>query len=188
MATTVHAIRLSRDYRHIQKSPIPYIQTHPRQDNILIWPFLITGPPETPYSGGQYYGTLRFPENFPFAAPSIRMLTPSGRFEPNHFICTTFTNLHPEEWNPAWTVETILVGFLSFMTSEDAGAGTVYNGNARTRQGHATGSAKWNSLYCLAFVKDFPDVHSTNITNGSFTKEDMKLLEARKEMRNGQTS
>lgn len=80
-----------------------------------------------------------------------------------------------------------MVGFLSFMTSEDIGAGTINKGNT-TRQEHAMGSAKWNSLHCTAFVKDFPELHSANIANATFTKEDMKLLEANEELWNHQTS
>jgi len=185
---TTSLIRLSRDYRHIQKSPVPYIQTHPRADNILVWPYLITGPPETPYAGGQYYGTLQFPENFPFAAPSVRMVTPSGRFVPNNVICTTFTSLHPEEWNPAWTVETILVGFLSFMTGDDPGMGTVHQGDVESRKKYAKESKVWNSLECLKFGQDFPEEYAANMESGDLTEANKELLKSRQELWNAQAN
>lgn len=44
------------------------------------WHYVITGPPETPYEGGQYHGTLIFPSDYPFKPPAIRMITPSGEY------------------------------------------------------------------------------------------------------------
>lgn len=177
MATQTSIIRLSRDYKAIQASPIPFIQAHPSPTNILHWSFIITGPPSTPYAKGQYYGNIVFPPNFPYAGPKIRVITPSGRFVPNHDICTTFTSMHPEEWNPAWTVETILTGFLSFMTSDsEYGAGCICPGNQEDRLKKARESKKWNSLECSAFRKDFFEVHSDNVESEQFSEEDWKRL------------
>ena len=47
------------------------------------------------------------------------MLTPSGRFQINEKICLTISDFHPGEWNPSWTVSTILTGFLSIMNDTD---------------------------------------------------------------------
>ena len=30
-------------------------------------------------------------------------------------LCLSISDYHPESWNPAWTVETILLGLVSFM-------------------------------------------------------------------------
>jgi len=46
---------------------------------------------------------------------SIRMLTPSGRFEPNQRICLSMSDFHPETWNCMWSVSSILQGVVSFM-------------------------------------------------------------------------
>jgi ubiquitin-conjugating enzyme E2 J2 len=176
MATPIHVLRLSRDFRAIQKSPIPYIDTHPSPSNILDWPYLITGPPDTPFAGGQYYGHLRFPATFPYAAPSITITTPSGRFVTNSVICTTFTNLHPEEWNPAWTVETILMGFLSYMTGKESGAGALRHFSDDDKRKFASLSKRWNSLECLPFAADFPEAHAANLATEEFTEAERKTM------------
>jgi ubiquitin-conjugating enzyme E2 J2 len=177
MATPSHVLRLSRDYRAIQKSPVPYVDARPSPVNILSWSYLITGPPDTPYVGGQYYGHLLFPATFPYAAPSITMTTPSGRFNPNSTICTTFTSLHPEAWNPAWTVETILMGFLSFMTGKERGAGVIPNSTDDDKREFASMSKRWNSLECIPFfAKDFPDAHAANLATEEFTEAERKIL------------
>lgn len=76
---------------------------------------MIRGPPDTPYEGGEYYGRLTFPSEYPFKPPAIRMTTPSGRFQPDTRLCLTMSDFHPSLWNPSWSVATILNGLLSFM-------------------------------------------------------------------------
>lgn len=57
--------------------------------------------------------------------PSIIMFTPSGRFAVNQKICTSFSDFHPETWNPMWGVETIVIGLISFMLSDERSTGTI---------------------------------------------------------------
>jgi len=58
MAPQAATKRLTREYQNISKNPPPYIVAHPSETNILEWHYIITGPPATPYDGGQYWGTL----------------------------------------------------------------------------------------------------------------------------------
>jgi len=110
----------------------------------LRWHYIITGPENTPYHGGQYWGTLTFPPNYPFAPPAIRMHTPSGRFQPSSRLCLSISDFHPRSFNPAWEVSTILIGLLSFMTSEEMTTGSVSASEAERKQ-LAFKSRWWNS-------------------------------------------
>ena len=112
--------------------------------NILEWHYIITGPPSTPYHNGQYWGTLLFPPNYPFAPPAIRMHTPSGRFQPSTRLCLSISDFHPRSFNPAWEVSTILVGLLSFMTSDEMTTGSLGTTDAE-RKWHAARSRWWNT-------------------------------------------
>ena len=47
-----------------------------RPSNILEWHFVISGPTDSPYEGGQYHGKLVFPSEYPYKPPAIMMLTP----------------------------------------------------------------------------------------------------------------
>ena len=51
MASKSSIKRLTKEYQQIQKSPPPFITAHPSEDNILVWYYLIEGPPDTPYYG-----------------------------------------------------------------------------------------------------------------------------------------
>ncbi|KAH0058642.1 ubiquitin-protein ligase, partial [Aureobasidium melanogenum] len=99
---------------------------------------------DTPYAGGQYWGTLVFPPDYPFAPPAIRMHTPSGRFQPSTRLCLSISDFHPKSFNPAWEVSTILLGLQSFMTSEEMTTGSLSASEAE-RIVFAQRSRWWNS-------------------------------------------
>lgn len=114
----------------LNKSPPPFIFARPRESDILEWHYILRGPPDTPYEGGEFWGTVIFPSEYPFKPPGIKMLTPSGRFQPDRKICTSMSDYHPASWNPAWSVATILNGLLSFMVSEEMTTGSVRSSDA----------------------------------------------------------
>jgi len=144
MATRASHKRLTREYKTISENPPPFIVAHPSESNILEWHYILTGPPETPYAGGQYWGTLIFPPEYPFAPPAIRMHTPNGRFLPSTRLCLSISDFHPKSFNPAWEVSTILIGLMSFMTSEEMTTGSI-NGSESERKWFAARSRWWNS-------------------------------------------
>lgn len=117
--------RLQQDYLSIHKDPVPYIRAEPLPADMLEWHYVIMGPENTPYAGGYYHGTLIFTQQYPFKPPAIYMRTPNGRFETNRRLCLSITDYHPDEWNPAWCVSSILTGFLSFMLENNSALGTV---------------------------------------------------------------
>ena len=106
--------------------------------------YILTGPPGTPYEDGQYWGTLVFPPDYPFAPPAIRMHTPSGRFRCSERLCLSISDFHPKSFNPAWEVSTILLGVLSFMTSEEMTTGSLSASDGERRV-LAARSRWWNS-------------------------------------------
>ncbi|KAK1811208.1 Ubiquitin-conjugating enzyme E2 6 [Friedmanniomyces endolithicus] len=140
MATKAAHKRLTREYASLTANPIEYITAHPSESNILEWHYILTGPANTPYHHGQYWGTLVFPPDYPFAPPAIRMHTPSGRFRPSERLCLSISDFHPKSFNPAWEVSTILLGVLSFMTSEEMTTGI--RGGGSTSRTLASGEAE----------------------------------------------
>ncbi|KAJ3363176.1 Ubiquitin-conjugating enzyme E2 6 [Allomyces javanicus] len=143
MAANAAFKRLTKEYKAIVVSPPPLLTARPLENNILEWHFLLHGPPDTPYHGGIYWGKLVFPPQYPYKPPSIRMLTPNGRFKPGDRICLSMSDFHPDTWNPAWSVATILSGLLSFMATDEVAAGTVA-GTPSQRKALAAASHAWN--------------------------------------------
>jgi ubiquitin-conjugating enzyme E2 J2 len=62
------------------------------------------------------------------------MITPSGRFEVNKYLCLSISNFHPESWSPSWSVSTILTGLVSFMTGDDMTTGAIRSSDLQQRQ------------------------------------------------------
>lgn len=156
MATRGATRRLAKEYQQMQVDPPEYATAKPSERNILEWHYVITGPPETPYHGGQYYGVINFPPDYPFKPPSIKMVTPSGRFQCNTRLCLSISDFHPKSWNPAWHVSTILTGLVSFMTSEEMTTGGLATPDA-ARKGYARDSWKNNNANST-FCREFPEL------------------------------
>lgn len=148
--------RLAREYRNIQNDPVPFIVAKPNEADMFTWYYVVTGPPDSVFNGGQYFGILNFPVRYPYKPPTVTMITPSGRFEPGKNICMSMTNYHPETWNPSWSTSTILIGLLSFMMDTDT-ALHVINQSDFHKKKLAKESRNFNKKLTL-FQQQFPDL------------------------------
>mmetsp|Transcript_45316 Transcript_45316/g.117307 ORF Transcript_45316/g.117307 Transcript_45316/m.117307 type:complete len:274 (-) Transcript_45316:19-840(-) len=158
MASKQAASRLRKELKAISADPPPHIHVSCDESNILSWNYLLEGPSDTPYEGGWYWGRLKFPKHYPFAPPSILMVTPSGRFETNVRLCLSMSDYHPETWQPAWSLSTVLKGLLSFMCEESPTAGAVDPPPPpEKRRELAMRSLAWNKAQA-EFLKFFPEV------------------------------
>eukprot|EP00927_Polykrikos_kofoidii_P004611 TRINITY_DN11826_c0_g2_i1.p1 TRINITY_DN11826_c0_g2~~TRINITY_DN11826_c0_g2_i1.p1 ORF type:complete len:689 (+),score=57.57 TRINITY_DN11826_c0_g2_i1:54-2120(+) len=138
--------RLQHDFNHLLRQGNPQLAVAPSSRCCLEWHFLIHSLPEdTVYSGGVYHGKLVFPEQYPHAPPGLIMFTPSGRLKVKSRLCLSMTDFHPESWNPAWSIESMLVGVISFMLdeSEPTSIGALHE-SAETRLKLATQSRTFN--------------------------------------------
>lgn len=147
----------------MQKEPPPFVWAAPDEKNILNWNYIIRGPPDSPYAGGEYHGVLLFPAEYPFKPPGIKMLTPSGRFQIDKRICFSMSDFHPGTWNPAWSVATILTGLLSFMLSDEMTTGGL-SSNDNERRALAGKSHAWN-VSQKRFKDAFPDHCTLSMKN-----------------------
>jgi len=167
MASKAASKRLGKEYVNMQKESPPYVWACPEETNILTWHYIIRGPPDSPYAGGEYHGVLLFPPEYPFKPPGIKMFTPSGRFQTDKRICFSMSDFHPGSWNPAWSVSTILTGLLSFMLSDEMTTGSVTSKDSDKRI-FAAQSHSWNIRqkkfkevfpdFCMPTLRDLPNM------------------------------
>ncbi|PWN27795.1 UBC-like protein [Jaminaea rosea] len=156
MATNKAATRrLAKEVTMMEREPPELCYARPLETDQFTWYFILRGPADTPYAGGEYLGSLSFPATYPFAPPTIKVQTPSGRFKENEAICTSFSNFHPGSWNPAWSIANVLVGLLSLMTSEEMTTGAI-SATTETRKAFAARSHSWNCSN-VQFKKVFPE-------------------------------
>ena len=120
------ATRLTRELRQFRAAPPPLApRVHVDDGDLLEWFVLIQGAHDTPYERGWYVMKIKFKPTYPFAAPAVSVLTPNGRFAENQSICMSMTEWHQESWNPAWSSQAIVTGFISFMSANEHTSGGV---------------------------------------------------------------
>ncbi len=100
--------RISRELKEISSKPSKFWHAAPLEDDLFEWHFTVKGPRDTEFEKGIYHGRIILPLNYPFSPPSIMLLTPNGRFETNKKICLSMSNFHPELWQPAWGIRTMI--------------------------------------------------------------------------------
>ncbi|VDQ14878.1 unnamed protein product [Trichobilharzia regenti] len=148
--------RLKQDYLRLSRDPVPFVTAEPLPTNLFEWHYVIKGPSDSPYKGGYYHGKLIFPKDFPFRPPSIYMITPNGRFACNTRLCLSISDFHPDTWNPAWSVSSILTGLLSFMLENTCTMGSILT-TANMKKQLAKSSGDFN-LKSEIFCELFPEI------------------------------
>lgn len=134
----------------------PNCYLRPKPDNILHWYFIIYGLKDHGFDHGYYLGEIILPHDYPLGAPDIKMITPSGRFQTNKKLCTTFTSYHSSQFVCVWNVLTMVQGFISFMTDDTfEGIGSIKN-SMTNHQKYAQQSIAFN-MNNKVFQSIFPD-------------------------------
>ena len=108
--------RLTKELTSLQseKNKIPGIIIDNPSD-IMTWNATILGPSDSPYENGIFKMLIRFNDEYPVKAPSVKCLTPM--FHPNFYrdgkICV---DILQAEWTPSQNVRTILLSIMSLLT------------------------------------------------------------------------
>ena len=117
--------RLHKEYRDLVKDPMVNCVAKPLEENLFEWRFIFKGESDTPYKDGVYMGKISLPKEYTWKPPKIQMITPNGRFRTNGALCLSFTHYHPESWNPALCIRTMLLGVISFFYDQDNTTGAT---------------------------------------------------------------
>lgn len=133
--------RLQSEYASLHREPLPDLLARPNEENLLECFFILQGPSDSAFSGGVYFGLLQFPSEYPMAPPNISLSTPNGRFQVDTLICMSNTGFHKSEWSPAWSIRSILMGFVSFFLDSTPTTGSVETSVSTKRQLAATSHA-----------------------------------------------
>lgn len=146
-ATILRVRRLGNELKQLRKKPLPYADAYPVDDEMRTWHFVIFGPEDSDYFGGEYFGRIELPANYPLGPPNFYMLTPSGRFLINQKICLSNSSYHSSEWTPSWSLSNILAGMISIMLdSFENGISHIHKPSAE-KQSHAQNSHRYNESH-----------------------------------------
>jgi len=109
--------RLHRELSEMTKDPpagcTAGLLSHSDMTN---WFATLAGPDGSPYEGGSFILTVRFPRNYPFKPPRIHFETKI--FHPNISINSgaICLDILAEQWSPALTLSRVLLSILSLLT------------------------------------------------------------------------
>ena len=96
-------------------SPSPGISAFPDADgNLLSWTATITGPTETPYEGLVLKLSFAFPNNYPYAPPTVLYKTPI--YHPNvDFSGRICLDILRDRWSAVYNVQSVLLSLQSLL-------------------------------------------------------------------------
>ncbi|XAR48830.1 Ubiquitin--protein ligase [Bertholletia excelsa] len=84
------------------------------EDDMFKWQGIIMGPMETPFEGGVFHISLRFPPDYPFKPPHVKFQTKV--YHPNVDKDGTIDiNILKDQWSPALTAEKLLLSICSIL-------------------------------------------------------------------------
>ncbi|KAJ3157760.1 hypothetical protein HDU89_000138 [Geranomyces variabilis] len=126
MSTAAHHA-LQRQLKELMVHPVPGFRVAMKDDNIFEWEVGIIGPLGTPYEGGYFLATLKFPQDYPFNPPSFTFH--NNFYHPNVYadgkLCISILHAPGEDemsgetaaerWNPTQSVESILLSIISLL-------------------------------------------------------------------------
>jgi ubiquitin-conjugating enzyme E2 J1 len=140
--------RIMAEAKELCEWPADDFVAGPLEDNLFEWHFTLRGAQSTPFEGGAYHGRIVLPFEYPFKPPSIYLLTPNGRFETGKKICLSISAHHPESWQPAWGVRTILTALIAFFPTNADGALAGLDYSDAERRSLADRSTAWRCPKC----------------------------------------
>eukprot|EP00915_Cephaloidophora_sp_WS-2016_P011476 GHVH01016834.1.p1 GENE.GHVH01016834.1~~GHVH01016834.1.p1 ORF type:complete len:245 (-),score=20.39 GHVH01016834.1:74-808(-) len=113
--------RILKEYNDIKTQPPGSWTAYPTDlSDPKVWHFVFVGSNDSPYEGGLYHGRILLPDEYPLKAPNIIFDTQNGRFEVGRKICLSATAFHPENWQPAWGIRSLMEAVQAFMLTDDS--------------------------------------------------------------------
>ncbi|EED17406.1 ubiquitin conjugating enzyme (UbcK), putative [Talaromyces stipitatus ATCC 10500] len=107
--------RLQSELMQLMLSPSPGISAFPNADgNLLSWTATIDGPTDTPYENLTFKLSFSFPNNYPYAPPTVLFKTPI--YHPNvDFSGRICLDILKDEWSAVYNVQNVLLSLQSLL-------------------------------------------------------------------------
>ena len=109
------ATRINRELQDLGHDPPSNCSAGPVGDDMFTWQATIMGPGDSPYQGGVFFLTIKFPTDYPFKPPKVQFNTKI--YHPNinasGGICL---DILKDQWSPALTISKVLLSISSLLT------------------------------------------------------------------------
>eukprot|EP01054_Gregarina_sp_Poly1_P011422 Gregarina_sp_Poly_1__11421@NODE_975_length_5501_cov_78_097902_g681_i1_p3_GENE_NODE_975_length_5501_cov_78_097902_g681_i1NODE_975_length_5501_cov_78_097902_g681_i1_p3_ORF_typecomplete_len158_score7_34UQ_con/PF00179_26/1e43ProkE2_B/PF14461_6/1_1e07RWD/PF05773_22/0_009ProkE2_A/PF14457_6/0_2_NODE_975_length_5501_cov_78_097902_g681_i127523225 len=144
--------RLIREVREYHAHPEPDVVLKVSEESLFDWEAVITGPVDTPYTGGKFKLKIRCPSDYPMLPPNIQFLTPI--FHPNvHWttgeICL---DVLKSNWTPAWTLQFVCRALIALMCDPNADSPLNCDAGNLVRSGDLRGYYSLAKMYTIEYA------------------------------------
>jgi len=138
--------RLQMEYKNLLQNPMPLSKVCPNDDDPLVWKAFITGPTDTPYEGGIFEIEIRFPNDYPIRAPTVKFITEIFHANVNTSGAICMSSLFGN-WKPTHSVATILLALCALLAEPNRQS--AYNGSGLTDEQYYTEAKKRTEAHAL---------------------------------------
>jgi len=107
--------RIQKELQDLGKAPPENCSAGPVGDELFKWQATITGPTDSPYTGGIFFLDIQFPSDYPFKPPKVAFTTKiyHCNVNANGAICL---DILKDQWSPALTISKVLLSVSSLLT------------------------------------------------------------------------
>eukprot|EP01027_Heterolobosea_sp_BB2_P017279 GEZU01024493.1.p1 GENE.GEZU01024493.1~~GEZU01024493.1.p1 ORF type:complete len:184 (-),score=77.09 GEZU01024493.1:122-673(-) len=108
------AKRLQSELMSLMMNSAPGISAFPQGENLFHWIGTIEGSKGTVYEGMTFKLSVKFPENYPYTAPTVKFETPC--FHPNvDMYGNICLDILKDQWSAIYNISTILLSIQSLL-------------------------------------------------------------------------
>ncbi|XP_075905672.1 ubiquitin-conjugating enzyme E2 D2-like [Nelusetta ayraudi] len=106
--------RIHKELIDFSRDPPALCSAGPNGSDMFHWHATIMGPSESPYHGGVFSLTIRFPTDYPFKPPKVAFNTKiyHPNINSNGSICLDILR---SQWSPALTISKVLLSICSLL-------------------------------------------------------------------------
>merc|ERR1719300_277623 len=145
--------RIQKELQGLLLKPPVGVSACPKSaDNILEWIATIDGPENTPYHGGTFYLSIRFPENYPFVAPKVLFKTKIYHCNVNSDNGEICLDVLKDNYSAALTVEKILLSLCALLQEpnpDDPLVAEIANKQRVDKELHEKTAKEWTRRYAM---------------------------------------
>jgi len=141
--------RIGKEFRDIQKEPVPNCSAGPVDTNLFEWEGVIIGPTDSPYAGGIFHLKIQFPADYPFRSPVVKFNTKI--YHPNiHSTGAICIDILKTAWSPALTISKVLLSICSMLmdpNSDDPYMPEIAKQFKTDRAAYDATARQWTEMY-----------------------------------------
>ncbi len=144
--------RITKELNDIQKDPPTNCSAGPvSQEDMFSWSATIMGPSDSPYQGGVFFLSIKFPSDYPFKPPKITFQTRiyHPNINSNGSICL---DILKDQWSPALTISKVLLSISSLLTDanpDDPFVPEIANLYKSDKKAYEKNAKEWTKKYAM---------------------------------------